>query len=51
MHINAMSFHDEPSLLHGGVKASGWGRFGSLGIEEWVETKTITFQNSLGAAK
>ncbi|KAJ6480969.1 Aldehyde/histidinol dehydrogenase [Mycena sanguinolenta] len=26
-HINAMSVHDEPNLLHEGVKSSGWGRF------------------------
>lgn len=51
VHINAMSVHDEPSLPHGGIKASGWGRFGTSGIEEWVKTKTITFQNGLGAAK
>ena len=44
VHINAMSVHDEPSLPHGGAKASGWGRFGSGGLEEWVRTKTITFQ-------
>ncbi|KAI6710406.1 hypothetical protein JHW43_007053 [Diplocarpon mali] len=45
VHINAMSVHDEPALPHGGVKSSGWGRFGSAGIEEWVKTKTITFVN------
>jgi acyl-CoA reductase-like NAD-dependent aldehyde dehydrogenase len=51
VHINAMSVHDEPSLPHGGVKASGYGRFGTSGIEEWVKTKTITFQNGLIAGK
>jgi acyl-CoA reductase-like NAD-dependent aldehyde dehydrogenase len=45
IHINAMSVHDEPALPHGGWKASGWGRFGSPGLEEWVQTKTITYQN------
>lgn len=45
VHINAMSVHDEPALPHGGWKASGWGRFGSPGLEEWVQTKTITYQN------
>ncbi len=45
VHINAMTVHDEPSLPHGGWKASGWGRFGSPGLEEWLQTKTITFQN------
>jgi acyl-CoA reductase-like NAD-dependent aldehyde dehydrogenase len=45
VHINAMSVHDEPGLPHGGVKSSGWGRFGAPGIEEWVKTKTITYLN------
>jgi acyl-CoA reductase-like NAD-dependent aldehyde dehydrogenase len=45
VHINAMTVHDEPALPHGGVKSSGWGRFGSAGIDEWVKTKTITYQN------
>jgi len=45
VHINGMSVHDEPSLPHGGVKSSGWGRFGSPGLEEWVKTKTITYMN------
>jgi len=45
VHINSMSVHDEPALPHGGVKASGWGRFGAPGLEEWVRSKTITFVN------
>jgi acyl-CoA reductase-like NAD-dependent aldehyde dehydrogenase len=28
VHINSMSVHDEQQLPHGGMKASGWGRFG-----------------------
>ncbi|KAJ7638745.1 aldehyde dehydrogenase domain-containing protein [Roridomyces roridus] len=45
VHINSMSVHDEPSLPHGGVGRSGWGRFnGRWGIEEFLRTKTITFQ-------
>ena len=43
-HINAMSVHDEPTLPHGGAKASGYGRFNSFGLEEWLRTKTITYQ-------
>jgi acyl-CoA reductase-like NAD-dependent aldehyde dehydrogenase len=43
VHINSMSVHDEPNLPHGGAKSSGFGRFGSQGLEEWVKTKTITF--------
>lgn len=46
VHINSMSIHDESNLPHGGVKASGFGRFNaSNGLEEWVRTKTVTFKN------
>lgn len=46
VHINSMSVHDEPTLPHGGAKASGFGRFNaSCGLEEWVRTKNITFRN------
>jgi acyl-CoA reductase-like NAD-dependent aldehyde dehydrogenase len=45
VHVNSMSVHDEPGLPHGGAKSSGWGRFGSLGLGEWVRTKTITYDH------
>ncbi len=46
VHINSMSVHDEPVLPHGGVKNSGWGRFnGSMGIEEFLVTKTVTWKD------
>ncbi|KAL3425410.1 aldehyde dehydrogenase [Phlyctema vagabunda] len=46
VHINSMSVHDETALPHGGMKASGFGRFsGSSGIEEWLRTKTVTFRD------
>jgi acyl-CoA reductase-like NAD-dependent aldehyde dehydrogenase len=45
VHINGMTVHDEPALPHGGVKNSGYGRFGNVGLDEWVKTKTITFKN------
>lgn len=45
VHINNMSVHDEPALPHGGAKQSGYGRFGSVGLDEWVRTKTVTFKN------
>lgn len=43
-HINSMSVHDESALPHGGAKSSGFGRFNSIGLEEWVRTKTITYR-------
>jgi len=46
VHINNMSVHDESALPHGGFKSSGYGRFNGLeGLEEWVQTKTITWQD------
>ena len=46
VHINAMSVHDEPTLPHGGVKKSGWGRFNaSFGIEEFLVSKTVTWMD------
>ncbi|KAG0637925.1 aldehyde dehydrogenase domain-containing protein [Tuber brumale] len=44
VHINGMTVHDESILPFGGVKDSGFGRFGgSWGIDEFLTTKTITF--------
>ena len=46
VHINNMSVHDESALPHGGFKSSGYGRFNGLeGLDEWVQTKTITWQD------
>lgn len=43
VHINSSTVHDEATLPHGGVKASGYGRFnGSWGIDEFSYVKTIT---------
>ncbi|KAJ7126268.1 Aldehyde/histidinol dehydrogenase [Mycena epipterygia] len=45
VHINRMSVHDEPTIPHGGVKSSGWGRFNAQwGIDEFLRLKTITFK-------
>lgn len=44
VHINGMTIHDESALPHGGMKSSGYGRFGATGLEEWVRTKTVTFK-------
>jgi acyl-CoA reductase-like NAD-dependent aldehyde dehydrogenase len=46
VHINSMSVHDESALPHGGYKKSGYGRFNGLqGLEEWVQTKTVTWKD------
>lgn len=44
VHINSMSVHDEPSLPHGGMKKSGYGRFGGArGLDEFLTTKSVTW--------
>jgi len=44
-HVNDASVHDEPQMPFGGVKASGWGRFGgSAAVEEFTELRWITTQ-------
>ncbi|KAH8594329.1 putative salicylaldehyde dehydrogenase [Bisporella sp. PMI_857] len=45
VHINNMTVHDETALPHGGMKDSGYGRFGAAGLDEWVRTKTVTFRD------
>ncbi|KAK6512046.1 hypothetical protein TWF481_000944 [Arthrobotrys musiformis] len=43
VHINHMTVYDNPAFPHGGVKASGYGRFGGKwGIEEFTYIKTVT---------
>ncbi|SPO07006.1 related to NAD-dependent aldehyde dehydrogenases [Cephalotrichum gorgonifer] len=42
VHINSSTIHDEPTLPHGGVGNSGWGRFGSRwGLDEFLQTKVV----------
>lgn len=44
-HINAPTVHDEPQMPFGGVKSSGYGRFGGKAcIEEFTELRWITMQ-------
>ncbi|MHB0775216.1 aldehyde dehydrogenase [Halomonas sp. WWR20] len=44
-HINAPTVHDEPQMPFGGVKASGYGRFGGkAGIAEFTDLRWITMQ-------
>ncbi|MCO6390838.1 aldehyde dehydrogenase family protein [Aliihoeflea aestuarii] len=45
-HINSATIHDEPQMPFGGVKSSGYGRFGGrAGIDEFTELRWITIQN------
>ncbi|BCR92449.1 putative aldehyde dehydrogenase [Aspergillus chevalieri] len=42
VHVNGMTVHDEPTLPHGGVGESGFGRFGGKwGVEEFLEVRTV----------
>ncbi|MGE6213823.1 aldehyde dehydrogenase [Comamonas aquatica] len=44
-HINGPTVHDEAQMPFGGVKASGYGRFGGqAGIDAFTETRWITLQ-------
>jgi acyl-CoA reductase-like NAD-dependent aldehyde dehydrogenase len=44
-HINDTTVQDEPQMPFGGVKASGWGRFGAhTALEEFTELRWITVQ-------
>ncbi|WP_417671581.1 aldehyde dehydrogenase [Roseibium sp.] len=45
-HINGPTVHDEAQMPFGGVKASGYGRFGGqAAIEEFTELRWITMQD------
>ncbi|WP_144161291.1 aldehyde dehydrogenase [Paraburkholderia sp. BCC1885] len=45
-HINGATVHDEPQMPFGGVKASGYGRFGGkAAINEFTELRWITIQS------
>lgn len=46
VHINSLTIHDEPGLPHGGVKKSGFGRFGgTAGLNEFLTTKSVTWMD------
>ena len=46
-HINGPTVHDEAQMPFGGVKASGYGRFGGkAGINEFTELRWITIQTT-----
>jgi benzaldehyde dehydrogenase (NAD) len=44
-HVNGPTVHDEAQMPFGGVKASGWGRFGGqAGIDAFTDLRWITMQ-------
>ena len=44
-HVNGPTVHDEPQMPFGGVKSSGYGRFGGkAGVEEFTVLRWITIQ-------
>ncbi|WEW58889.1 hypothetical protein PRK78_004357 [Emydomyces testavorans] len=46
VHINSLTIHDEPGLPHGGVKKSGFGRFGGTNcLNEFLTTKSVTWMD------
>jgi acyl-CoA reductase-like NAD-dependent aldehyde dehydrogenase len=46
IHINEQTIADEPQMPFGGVKDSGWGRFGgSAALDEFSELKWVTVQS------
>jgi acyl-CoA reductase-like NAD-dependent aldehyde dehydrogenase len=48
-HVNGPTVHDEAQMPFGGVKASGWGRFGGkAGINEFTDLRWITLETQPG---
>jgi acyl-CoA reductase-like NAD-dependent aldehyde dehydrogenase len=46
-HVNSSTVHDEPQMPFGGMKASGWGRFGGrAALEEFTELRWMSVQQS-----
>jgi acyl-CoA reductase-like NAD-dependent aldehyde dehydrogenase len=46
-HVNSSTVHDEPQMPFGGVKDSGWGRFGgSAALEEFTELRWMSIQQT-----
>lgn len=46
-HVNASTVHDEPQMPFGGVKSSGWGRFGGrAALEEFTELRWLSVQQT-----
>jgi acyl-CoA reductase-like NAD-dependent aldehyde dehydrogenase len=48
-HINGPTVHDEAQMPFGGVKASGYGRFGgAAAIAEFTDLRVITISTEPG---
>ena len=48
-HVNASTVSDEPQMPFGGMKASGYGRFGGkAGIDSFTELRWVTFETEPG---
>jgi acyl-CoA reductase-like NAD-dependent aldehyde dehydrogenase len=46
VHVNEQTVGDEPQMPFGGVKDSGWGRFGGAAVvDEFTEMKWVTVQS------
>jgi acyl-CoA reductase-like NAD-dependent aldehyde dehydrogenase len=46
VHVNDQPVGDEPQMPFGGVKDSGWGRFGGqAAIDEFTELRWVTVQS------
>jgi len=46
-HVNSSTVHDEPQMPFGGVKSSGWGRFGGkAALEEFTELRWMSVQQA-----
>jgi acyl-CoA reductase-like NAD-dependent aldehyde dehydrogenase len=49
VHVNDQPVGDEPQMPFGGVKDSGWGRFGGqAAVEEFTELRWVTIQGGAG---
>ena len=49
-HINGPTVHDEPQMPFGGMKASGYGRFGgAAAIREFTELRWVTINTAKGS--
>jgi acyl-CoA reductase-like NAD-dependent aldehyde dehydrogenase len=46
VHVNSSTVQDEPQMPFGGVKASGWGRFGGhASLDEFTELRWMSIQD------